>query len=235
MKNKKEINTNGHKYIDLDLPSGTLWATMNVGANKPSDFGLYFQWGDTKGYTKSQVGKNKRFSSNLSDYKWNPSGDDSAFTKYKTTGATLALEDDAANKNMGGDWHMPTPEQIQELIDNTISTWTTKDGVNGKLFTSKNGNSIFIPAAGYASDGSLLDSGSYGEVWSSMLSAGGVDYGQGLGFGSSGVNLGGYGRCGGLRRAWRAWLGFIYPTAQTNFLIGCLQGAPHPKSILLEN
>ena len=190
MKNKKEINTNGHKYIDLDLPSGTLWATMNVGANKPSDFGLYFQWGDTKGYTKSQVGKDKRFSSNLSDYKWNPSGDGDTFTKYKTTGATLALEDDAANKNMGGDWHMPTPEQIQELIDNTISTWTTKDGVNGKLFTSKNGNSIFIPAAGYASGGSLYGEGNEADVWSSTLDAGYVNGGQNLGFYSGYVGLG---------------------------------------------
>ena len=194
MKNKKEINTNGHKYIDLDLPSGTLWATMNVGANKPSDFGLYFQWGDTKGYTKSQVGKDKRFSSNLSDYKWNPSGDGDTFTKYKTTGATLALEDDAANKNMGGDWHMPTPEQIQELIDNTISTWTTKDGVNGKLFTSKNGNSIFIPAAGVAWGGSVHVSRSYGCVWSSVLSTVYVSGGQFLNFSSSSVGLGSYGR-----------------------------------------
>lgn len=193
----KKINSNGFGYIDLGLPSGTLWATSNVGASKPSDYGLYFQWGNTKGYTKSQVGKDKRFSSNLSDYKWNPSGDGDTFTKYKTTGATLALEDDAANKNMGGDWHMPSPEQIQELIDNTISTWTTKDGVNGKLFTSKNGNSIFIPAAGCASNGSLYGVGNEAGVWSSALFACNVIYGRYLYFFSGNFYLYNYCRCYG--------------------------------------
>ena len=192
------MNNNDYNYIDLGLPSGTLWATCNVGANKPTDFGLYFQWGDTKGYTKSQVGKDKWFSSNLNDYKWNPSGDRDIFTKYKTTGATLELEDDAANKNMGGDWHMPTPEQIQELIDNTISTWTTKDDVIGKLFTSKNGNSIFIPAAGNAWDGSVNGSGSYGSFWSSMLNPSSVSHGQNLNFYSSYVILDYNDRYGGL-------------------------------------
>ena len=190
----KNFDNNGFEYVDLDLPSHTLWATRNVGANKPTDFGLYFQWGDTKGYTKSQVGKDKRFSSNLSDYKWNPSGDGDTFTKYKTTGATLALEDDAANKNMGGDWHMPTPEQIQELIDNTTSTWTKQDGVNGRLFTSKNGNSIFIPAAGYASNGSLNNVGSVADVWSSTLVTNSVRHGRYLYFNSGGIYLYGDGR-----------------------------------------
>ena len=176
----KDINSNGFDYVDLGLPSGTLWATCNVGASKPSDYGLYFQWGDTSGYTADQVGTTKHF--NWDNYKWNPSGDRDTFTKYKTTGATLELEDDAANKNMGGDWHMPTPEQIQELIDNTISTWTTKEGVIGKLFTSKNGNSIFIPAAGYAWDGSLRGSGDVGNVWASVLSTGDVNDGQNLYF-----------------------------------------------------
>ena len=73
-----EPKPNGHDYVDLGLPSGTLWATMNVGASKPSDAGLYFQWGDTQGYTADQVGTGdgkKKFSSDWSDYKWNPSGD----------------------------------------------------------------------------------------------------------------------------------------------------------------
>ena len=192
----KGINNNGFEYVDLGLPSGTLWAAMNVGASKASDYGLYFQWGDTIGCTKDQVGKDKQF--NWSDYKWNPSGDRDTFTKYKTTGATLELEDDAANKNMGGDWHMPTPEQIQELIDNTISTWTTKDGVIGKLFTSKNGNSIFIPAAGNAWDGSVNGSESYGSFWSSMLNPSSVSHGQNLNFYSSYVVLDYDDRYGGL-------------------------------------
>ena len=99
---------------------------------------------------------------------------------------------------MGGDWHMPTPEQIQELIDNTISTWTTKEGVIGKLFTSKNGNSIFIPAAGNAWDGSVNGSGSYGSFWSSMLNPSSVSHGQNLNFYSSYVNLFYYPRYNGL-------------------------------------
>ena len=174
---------NGHDYVDLGLSSGTLWASMNVGASKPSDEGLYFQWGDTVGYAKDQIGKDKQF--NWANYKWNPSGDGETFTKYQTSGATLDLVDDAANKNMGGDWHMPSPEQIQELIDNTISTWTTSNGT-GMTFTSKNnGNSIFFPAAGYAWDGSISSSGSYGYVWSSMLDTYKVNEGQGLRFYSS--------------------------------------------------
>ena len=191
-----EPKPNGHDYVDLGLPSGTLWATMNVGASKPSDAGLYFQWGDTQGYTADQVGTGdgkKKFSSDWSDYKWNPSGDGETFTKYATTGATLDLEDDAANANMGGDWHMPTDVQFQELIDNTTNTWTTQDGVNGRLFTSKTdaSKSIFVPAAGYAWDGSIRYSGDYGSVWSSMLSTNNVDYGQCLDFDSVGAGLNG--------------------------------------------
>ena len=66
----KGINNNGFEYVDLELPSGTLWAAMNVGASKPSDYGLYFQWGDTSGYTADQVGKGKQFASDWNDYKW---------------------------------------------------------------------------------------------------------------------------------------------------------------------
>ena len=195
---EKNINNNGYDYVDLGLPSGTLWATMNVGASKASDAGLYFQWGDTSGYTADQVGKDKKFASDWSDYKF---GTNPNFTKYTTTGATLELEDDAAHVNMGGSWHMPTPTQINELISNTTNTWTTQDGVNGRLFTSKKDGtkSIFIPAAGYAWDGSVQGSGGYGSVWSSMLGTGGVGFGQNLLFFSGGVNLvDGGGRFGGL-------------------------------------
>ena len=184
---------NGYDYVDLGLPSGTKWATMNVGASKASDAGLYFQWGDTVGYTADQVGKGegqKKFASDWSDYKW---GVYPNFTKYTTTGATLDLEDDAAHVHMGGSWHMPTPTQIRELINtaNTTSTWTTQDGVNGRLYTSKkdSSKSIFFPAAGRAGDGSVQYSGGRGLVWSSMLDADDVDYGQGFNFGSGGVGL----------------------------------------------
>ena len=193
--NNEKINSNGYDYVDLGLPSGTLWATCNVGAKRPSDFGLYFQWGDTKGYTKEQIGKEKQF--NVDDYKWNTNGDEKTFTKYPNTGASLELEDDAASANMGGDWHMPTPIQIRELLNNTTNTWTTQDGVNGRLFTSKKdkSKSIFFPETGKAWDGSIDFSESIGVVWSSMLSLDFVDSGRYFDISSS---LGdGYARCGG--------------------------------------
>ena len=191
---------NGYDYVDLDLPSGTLWATMNVGASKPSDYGLYFQWGDMKGYTKEQVGTGegqKKFASDESDYKF---GVYPNYSKYTTKGATLDLEDDAAHVNMGGDWHMPTPTQIKELTANTTSTWTTQDGVNGILFTSKSNpsKSIFFPAAGGAWDGSVQYSGDYGLVWSSMLYTGSVRSGSYLNFTSGGVSLNSGSRYDGL-------------------------------------
>ena len=182
---KKKIN----EYVDLGLPSGTLWATCNVGASKPSDVGLYFQWGDTQGYTADQVGKDKQF--NWADYKWSIDGSSSNFSKYTTPGASLELADDAANANMGGSWHMPSPQQIRELINETTNTWTTQDGINGRLFKSKTDKtkSIFIPAAGSAWYGSLIGSGDCGYVWSSVLSTGVVDDGQSLNFISVGASL----------------------------------------------
>ena len=173
----KEINNNGYEYVDLGLPSGTLWATCNVGASKPSDYGLYFQWGDIVGYAKSQIGDGnaqKKFAPGWSDYKW---GKYQNFTKYTTTSATLELEDDAAHTYMGGDWHIPTPEQFQELLDNTTNEWATLDDVDGMEFRSKKDASkfIFIPAAGTAFSGLSWNgycySGYCGYFWTSMLSS----------------------------------------------------------------
>ena len=188
-----KFNNNGYDYVDLGLPNGTLWATCNVGASKPSEAGLYFQWGDTQGYTADQVGTGegqKKFASDESDYKF---GVYPNYTKYTVTGATLELEDDAAHANMGGDWHIPTPDQIRELLNNTTNTWTTQDGVNGRLFTSKKdgSKSIFIPAAGDAWDGSVRNSGVSGNFWSSMLFTDDVDFGQSLYFDSGDVSLSG--------------------------------------------
>ena len=188
----KKINNNGFEYVDLGLPSGTLWATCNVGASKPSDYGLYFQWGDTQGYTADQVGTgDEQMYFDWSDYKFSIDEGNSNFTKYTTTGATLELEDDAAHANMGGDWHMPTSEQIQELLDNTTTAWTTQDDVNGRLFTSTkdNSKSIFIPAAGIAQRGLIQGSEGCGSVWSSMLNTDYVGNGQHLYFYSDNVHL----------------------------------------------
>ena len=169
----KSINNNGHPSVDLDLPSGTLWATCNVGADKPSDYGKYFQWGDTKGYTSKQVGMDKQF--NWNDYKFSIDGSNSNFSKYTRKSETLELEDDAAHVNMGGSWHIPSLEQISELINETVSELVTlDDGVKGMKFTSKKDKSkyIFIPAAGSALDGLVVGSGYYAYVWSSMLYSG---------------------------------------------------------------
>ena len=179
----KIINNYGHPYVDLGLPSGTLWATCNVGAKNPSDYGKYFQWGDTFGWYRAGQ---KAFST--SDYIWNPSGDGETFTKYNILGQTLELEDDAAYIQMGGDWHIPSPEQCQELIDNTVSVWTKQDGVIGMRFISKKDPSkfIFIPAAGFASGGSIYYREECGLIWSSVLDTFYINSSQNLGFGSDG-------------------------------------------------
>lgn len=187
----KKINNNGYEYVDLKLPSGTLWATQNVGASKSSEAGLYFQWGDTQGYAVDQVGMGKgkkMFAPDWSDYKF---GVNPNFTKYTTLGTTLELEDDAAHFHMGGDWHIPTPTQCQELLDNTTSTWTTSDDVSGRLFTSKTdtSKSIFIPVAGNAWGGFVNGSEDVCYVWSSLLSAYGVVRGQDFYFDSEGIYL----------------------------------------------
>lgn len=191
MENKK-INNNGHYYVDLGLPSGTLWAQLNVGAEMPSDAGLYFQWGDTIGYTADQVGKDegqKKFDL-----------DDLNFTKYTTEGATLKIEDDAANANMGGDWHIPTPEQIQELIEHTINKWVKCNGKNGRLFTSKKDPSkfIFIPAAGVVLSDTIYSSGELASIWSSMLSHFSKENGQELRFDEDLIDVSVFLRCDGL-------------------------------------
>ena len=116
---------NGYEYVDLSLPSGTLWAKMNVGASSEKDAGLYFAWGETQGYADAST---KAFS--WSDYKFNPSGDDSTFTKYNSTDGKTVLdaEDDAAVVNMGGEWHMPNRAQCIELFKETKNGFVTNAG-----------------------------------------------------------------------------------------------------------
>lgn len=165
-----KINNNGHPYADLDLPSGTLWATCNVGASKQSDCGLFFQWGDIKGYTKGQVGKDKQFT--WDDYKFSINGSVKNFSKYTNSCDKLELKDDVAHANMGGDWHIPTSTQIRELIDNTITTWITlNDNISGMVFTAKKDakKSIFFPATGYAWDGSVIGNSDYINIWASII------------------------------------------------------------------
>ena len=168
-----------YEYVDLGLPSGLKWAKCNVGAETETDYGYYFQWGDIEDKSNANC--------DWSSYKH---GDGSNFSKYNPLlngysgtidgKVTLDLDNDAAAQIMGGDWRMPTKNEIQELIDNTDSEWVEDfngSGVNGGKFTSKvNGNSIFIPASGYRSVSSFYGQGNYGYVWSSSLYAVGPDY-----------------------------------------------------------
>lgn len=155
------------EYVDLGLSVN--WATFNVGANKPEDYGDYFAWGETE----------PKEAYYWSTYKW-CNGSSNTQTKYCTNSnygtvdnkTVLDLSDDAANYNWGGSWRMPTKEENDELRNNCTWTWTSQNGVNGYKVTSKsNGNSIFLPAAGYRSGSSLFRAGSYGNYWSSSLGA----------------------------------------------------------------
>ena len=181
-----------HDYVEI---GGIKWATMNVGANSITDTGLYFQWGDTQGYTASQVGKGegkKIFS--WENYKYNPSGDGSTMTKYNATDGKTVLEasDDAAQANWGSQWRMPTTDEYVAL-DNAVNTAWTADyqgsGVSGLVLTDKTDSSkaLFFPAAGLCSNGSVINVGSIGYYWSSSVYSSKVQRAYGLGFSSSGV------------------------------------------------
>ncbi len=155
--------TNGHEWVDLVLPSGTKWATCNVGANSPEEYGDYFAWGETK--PKSVYNWSTYFDTD--DY-------GNTFKKYNNNGGLTELlpEDDAANANWGSGWQMPSLEQIQELCNSSYTTteWTQLNGVSGLMITSKsNGNSIFLPAAGNRWNDDLDNAGSGGYYWSSSL------------------------------------------------------------------
>ena len=159
----------GHAYVDLGLPSGLLWATCNLGADNPEDYGDYFAWGetqpkDTYNWSTYQYcnGSNNTLTKYCNDASYGYNG----FTDNLTT---LLPEDDAATANWGNGWRMPTKEEWQELYQNTTVTWTTRNGVNGRLFTASNGNSLFLPAAGYRWYAELDDAGDYGYYWSSSL------------------------------------------------------------------
>lgn len=138
----------------MGLPSGLQWANINVGAEKPEEPGLYFSWGDIVGHKE---GEGYDFSQEV--YNSTPAAE---------IAADLSLGQDAARDNLGAPWRMPTADDFQELNDNCTSVWTTLNGVNGRLFTSNvNGNTLFIPAAGYYNGKSLSNRGSIGSYWSS--------------------------------------------------------------------
>ena len=180
--NENEVHYNpivigSHEYVDLGLPTGTLWATENIKDANGNE--LYFAWGETQGYTSGQVGTEKNFSwrGADNDYAFGPIdwNDDTNYgmTKYnKTDGKTvLDTTDDAATANWGSDWRMPTIKQFEELTKNTTMVLTQVDGVNGLLFTSTvNTNTLFFPAVGNAKDGNTECIGDEGIYWLVELS-----------------------------------------------------------------
>ena len=160
---------NGHDYVDLGLPSGTLWATCNMGASKPEDYGNYYAWGEIR----------PKAIYNWETYKY-ANGDGNKLTKYcakKDYGndgftdnlSTLQNGDDAATTNWGSGWCTPSKAQWEELKNNTTHKWTMRNGKQGRLFTAKNGQSVFLPAAGTCWDSEFYNAGSYGRYWSRSL------------------------------------------------------------------
>ena len=186
-------------YVDLGLPSQLKWAKCNIGAANEEEAGLYFQWGDTQGYTAEQVGDGeglKKFS--WADYKFSIGGSSSNFSKYNASDSktVLDLEDDAAHVNMGGNWRMPTFEEYNELCLNTDIYLVPKEGneiqgtakkQSGKVTISwasqaqgtlkgvkfyKRGDKqtyMFVPAAGRGDGDTVGNVGDFGELWSSSL------------------------------------------------------------------
>ena len=147
------------------------WAKCNVGAKKETDYGYYFMWGSTTPNTSSEcTWANSPFNNGSSNY------DETYFNSVKGTvcpNGVLAKEYDAASQIMGDDWRMPSQSDFNELLNDTTNEWVEDyngTGVSGRKFTSKtNGNSIFIPAAGFRTKGSFSYVGDQGNVWSSSL------------------------------------------------------------------
>ena len=172
----------GHDYVDLGLPSGTMWATCNVGAESPDQYGDYFAWGETQSkttyseinYIYSHGGYNQ-----LTKY---CSQSDFGFDGFTDDLTTLESSDDAATSNWGEGWSTPTNKQWVELLTKCSHSWTTRNGVKGCLFTGRNGNTIFLPAASSRSDEDSRNVGDDGSYWSSSLNKGFPEYAKGFKF-----------------------------------------------------
>ena len=155
-------NINGHDWVDLGL--SVKWATCNVGASKPEDYGGYYAWGETS--TKSEYTWGNCFDC------FDDSGE--SWSVYKIGGKTKLEPNsghDTARQNWGGSWRMPTMKELQELNDKCTWKWTTKGGHNGYVVTGPNGNMIFLPAAGCRSGTSSDGVGESGYYWLSTLSS----------------------------------------------------------------
>ena len=151
---------NGHAYVDLGLPSGIKWATCNVGASSPGEYGGYYAWGETT--TKSSYDESNSLTYGKSVSKLRSAGiiDESG---------NLTMNYDAARANWGGSWRMPTKAELEELKNKCTWDQTSQDGSNGYKVTGPNGNSIFLPAAGYRYGTSCHYAEEHGSYWSSTL------------------------------------------------------------------
>ncbi len=167
---------NGHDYVDLGL--SVKWATCNVGASLPSDYGSYFACGETKTKSKYERDNSVIYEKNIGDI----SGD----SRY-----------DAARAHWGGSWRLPTKAECQELVDKCKWTWTTQGEHNGSKVVGPNGNSIFLPAAGYRYGTSLYGVGESGYYWSSTPDESSTQYEYGLYLGIGNPNVFWYDRYGG--------------------------------------
>ena len=147
---------NGHEYVDLGLPSGLKWATCNVGATTPEEYGDYFAWGET--YAKTDYSHNNCVTMDIEFT--NGFADISGNSNY-----------DAATANWGASWRMHTLDEMRELMNNCTFTWTTQNGTTGTLVTGTNGNSIFFPANGRYYSTSCREDGVQGLYWSSTAFA----------------------------------------------------------------
>ena len=156
---------NGHEYVDLDLPSGTLWAICNIGADAPEEYGYYFAWGETE----------PKEIYNWETYKY-CNGGSTQLTKYCDSSNygfngfvdnlyNLLPDDDAATTNWGIGFYTPTFWQWSELVENTTRKWVIQNGVNGALFTGSNGQTLFLPAAGDRWEEDLFIEGSVCRFW----------------------------------------------------------------------
>ncbi|MBQ7279793.1 MAG: hypothetical protein IJR13_03585 [Bacteroidales bacterium] len=185
-------------WVDLGLPSGLLWASCNVGATKPEDYGDYFAWGETQSKSTYTWDNYKYYHSDSDDNgsgftKYCPKSSD-GYNGYHDNLVTLQSSDDAAAANVPGS-RMPTRAEWEELEDNCTWKWITLNGVNGMCITGPSGKSLFLPEAGYRWDGETYRVGSNGGYWSSSLYEYYPGYAWDLNFGS-----GDHGMNGGLGR-----------------------------------
>ena len=169
------------QLIDLGLPSGTLWSDRNLGAESVTDYGDYYMWGSTEPDTVNICDwEHSPFNGGFSLYNEDVV---EAFREEAFPNGNLSDQYDAAHVQLGGNWHIPTYEKFQELLVCTDSEWTIFGGIRCMKFTSKtNGNSIFIPAAGYRYGSSVVKVGSLSRLWSSTLSSRGPYYAYNLYF-----------------------------------------------------